>query len=81
MTQGMARAPVGGHFVALVVLLLAARRAESSRCNGDATPGPRNLNPIDTAAPVLVKQVRHGKHRNNISWFPIMSRTQLPKLR
>ena len=34
---------------------------ESAACNGDATPGPRNLNPIDTAPPKFVKQVPNGK--------------------
>ena len=39
--------------------LLAPARA--SRCNGEATPGPRNLLPIDAAPPVLVASVPNGK--------------------
>jgi len=30
-------------------------------CNGHSTPGPQNLNPIDTSTPRFVKQVPNGK--------------------
>jgi len=52
---------MGPHRTIVVLLGVCARTAESSRCNGDATPGPRNLNPVDTAAPVFVRHVQHGK--------------------
>jgi len=35
--------------------------ALGSRCNGEATPGPRNAHPIDEAPPVFVKSVTNGK--------------------
>ena len=35
--------------------------AFAAECNGAATPGPRNLHPIDTAAPSFVRSVANGK--------------------
>eukprot|EP01050_Picozoa_sp_SAG11_P040337 SAG11_NODE_17482_length_517_cov_1.124402_1_plen_75_part_10 len=43
------------------VLLLTLTMAEAADCNGAATPGPRNLQPIDEAPPVFVRAVSHGK--------------------
>ena len=44
-----------------LLLLLLASPALGSRCNGEATPGPRNELPIDEAPPAFVKQVPNGK--------------------
>ncbi len=43
------------------LLLVALAACDGAACNGDATPGPRNLHPIDTAAPKFVRQVPNGK--------------------
>lgn len=42
-------------------LTMAMAGMEAAECNGAATPGPRNVHPIDEAAPVFVKAVPHGK--------------------
>ena len=46
---------------AMVLIVLTVDPVGASRCNGQATPGPRNLHPIDTALPTLVKEVQNGK--------------------
>ncbi len=42
-------------------LAMGLAATEAAECNGAATPGPRNLHPIDEAAPVFVRAVPHGK--------------------
>lgn len=44
-----------------VVAICTAVGVDCSRCNGKAPPGPRNLHPIDEAAPVFVRSVKNGK--------------------
>ena len=44
------------------LLILALAHADAAGCNGQSTPGPPNLNPIDETAPVLVKTVANGAH-------------------
>jgi isopenicillin-N N-acyltransferase-like protein len=41
--------------------LLLCTCADAAACNGHSTPGPQNLNPIDTAAPIFVRSVLNGK--------------------
>ena len=48
---------------ALVLLLCASASgtARAADCNGESTPGPPNLNPIDTEPPMFVRAVKNGK--------------------
>jgi isopenicillin-N N-acyltransferase like protein len=56
---GVHRCPHSRWTLLVVAAVLAP--ANSARCNGQATPGPRNTLPIDEAPPVFVKSVPNGK--------------------
>jgi len=55
------------HELALMQILLAVATmlvytGMAAECNGDATPGPPNMHPIDTEPPRFVSSVPNGKH-------------------
>lgn len=45
----------------LVVVAVMVGRATAAGCNGHSTPGARNTNPIDTAPPRFVREIKNGK--------------------
>ena len=54
--------PTKSNALALAVLAaLCCQHTHAAECNGAATPGPRNLLPIDSAAPAFVRSVPNGK--------------------